>query len=181
MFHIWRRSRRFEDWHPGGDLGWMLLLEGKKRLLIGKMVGNSLLGHKYAADIRRDLFLYCLTGQSPPKSINGGIQGSSTFPNALPLLRWHSDLYISLTFLVQVGQVFQSRILLGDCGIRASNSSESGTAFVSTSCWLYGRLNGALTMVRDQSIARRSDRSGICENFNVRHAGGLKADSVYIL
>ena len=42
----------------------MLLLHGKKCLLVGKMVGKSLLGHEYAPDIRSSLFLYYLPSQN---------------------------------------------------------------------------------------------------------------------
>ena len=135
----------------------MLLLQGKKCLLIGNMVGESLLGHEDAADVGRGLFLYCLPSQKPRSGINISIQCSSTFPSALPLLRRHSNLYISLIVLVQVGQVLQDGVLLGDCGICASNSSKSRTALVSTGCWLRGCLNGALSVVGDQSVAWRSD------------------------
>lgn len=127
----------------------MLLLQGKKGLLIGNMVGKSLLGHEDAADVGRGLFLYCLPSQKAPNPINISIQYSSTFASALPLLRWHNNLNISLAVLVQIGQVLQHGVLLGDCGICASNSSESRTAFVSTCCWLCSCLNGALSVVRD--------------------------------
>ena len=156
----------------------MLLLQGKKCLLISNMVGEGLLGHEYAADVRRDLFLYCLPSQKPPSPVIKSIRYSSTFPGALPLLRWHSDLYISLTVLVQVGQVLQHGILLRGRGICASDSSKSRTAFVSTGCWLYGCLNGTLSMVGNQSVARRFDRSRVCEDFNVRHGDGLRSISV---
>lgn len=127
----------------------MLLLQGKKCLLIGNMVGKCLLGHEDAADVGRGLFLYYLPSQKADSPINISIQFSSTFASALPLLRWHDNLYISLTVLVQVGQVLQDGVLLGDCGICASNSSKSRTAFVSTCCWLNSCLNGALSVVRD--------------------------------
>ena len=37
----------------------MLLLKGEECLFVGEMVGKSLLGHEYAADVGRGLLLYC--------------------------------------------------------------------------------------------------------------------------